>query len=64
MYDNNGKPRCDMVADCDQPTTYLDDNGYIYCAGHGRQRQVSRKCRKMRPHEVRRIERGEQIDHY
>lgn len=57
-------PTCDMRHDCDEPVTYVDEKGYVYCTGHGQQRQQSRRCRKMRPFELRRIERGEVITRY
>ena len=55
---------CDMHEECNLPTTYIDESGFIYCTGHGLARQSWKLCRKMRPHELRRIERGQQIDHY
>jgi hypothetical protein len=57
-------PTCDMTADCIEPITYLDDKGFVYCTMHGLQRQDWRRCRKMRQHELRRIERGLQIERY
>jgi hypothetical protein len=56
--------RCDMTADCRQPVTYIDDNGYIYCTEHGQERQSWRRCRKLRPFELTRLKRGEQVTKY
>lgn len=55
---------CDMVEDCVEPVTYIDDKGFVYCTPHGLDRQTYRRCRKLRLHELRRISRGEQVAHY
>lgn len=55
---------CDMTAECDQPITHLDDKGYVYCTTHGLQRRDYRPCRKLRPAEINKLQRGEQLDHY
>lgn len=55
---------CDMVRDCAAPVTHIDDKGYVYCTPHGEQRQSFRPCRKLRPHELRQLERGEPIKEY
>ena len=59
-------PTCDMVADCQEPLTHLDENGSVYCYQHGVQRQRSgwKRCRKMRPYEINRIYAGKQIERY
>lgn len=56
--------RCDMTADCDRPITHLDQAGFVYCTQHGLQRRQYEPCRKLRAHELRRIERGEQVRRY
>lgn len=58
------QPSCDMVADCKAPIAYLDKKGFVYCESHGKQRQASQPCRKLRPHELKKIARGEQITRY
>lgn len=63
MYVND-IPRCDMDHDCTEPTTYIDENGFIYCTEHGIDRQYWKRCRKMRPHEVNRIKRGLPVERY
>jgi hypothetical protein len=60
----NDLPPCDMHADCDQPVAMLDQKGYVYCAVHGASRQTSQPCRKLRPHELNRLRRGELIERY
>lgn len=56
--------RCDMETDCVQPVTYIDNDGFAYCTGHGLDRQQWQPCRKLRPHELRRLQRGEQLASY
>jgi hypothetical protein len=63
METPNG-PRCDMVTGCEKPVTHLDTAGFVYCTTHGEQRRCYEPCRKLRPHELRRLERGEQITRY
>lgn len=55
---------CDMTKDCDQPIAMIDSKGFIYCAGHGLDRQYDQRCRKLRPHELNRLMRGETIERY
>ncbi len=55
---------CDMEADCVQEITHLDDKGYVYCTPHGIERQLDRRCRKLRPHELNRLTHGEPLAHY
>lgn len=56
---------CDMTDDCATAVSMLDEKGYVYCAEHGlARRDYGLRCRKLRPHELRRIERGEQIARY
>lgn len=60
----NGDLVCDMTAGCDAPVTHIDEKGYAYCTAHGEQRRFSHRCRKLRPHELRRLQRGEPIASY
>jgi hypothetical protein len=55
---------CDMDHDCAEPVTHIDANGFAYCTPHGIQRRYWKSCRKLRPHELRRLERGEPIKSY
>jgi hypothetical protein len=59
-------PACDMVEGCTAEIAYLDEAGYIYCAPHGIQRQQDswKRCRKLRPHELNRLRRGQQVERY
>lgn len=56
--------RCEMRSDCPETAAYLDTKGYIYCTGHGQLRQSSQRCRKLRPAELRKLERGEVLTRY
>lgn len=56
--------RCDMKATCDQPVTHIDQDGYAYCTHHGEQRAMYQPCRKLRPHELARLERGQTLTTY
>jgi hypothetical protein len=53
-----------MDHDCLEPVAMIDDKGYAYCTDHGLDRRYWRPCRKLRPHELRRLERGEALTHY
>ena len=55
---------CEMSDTCDAPVTMLDQGGFIYCTEHGMRRRDWKPCRTLRAHEVRRLQRGEQITRY
>lgn len=57
-------PRCDMTSECERPVSHLDQDGFVYCAAHGLARRGWQPCRKLRPYELRRLERGETITRY
>lgn len=59
-----GDLHCDMTKECPHDVTYIDDDGYAYCTDHGLERQQYQRCRKLRPHELRRLQRGEQLRRY
>jgi hypothetical protein len=60
-----GRPlNCEMTDDCPEPVTMIDRNGFIYCTDHGIGRRDWKPCRKLRPHELRRLARGEQVTRY
>lgn len=59
-----GDISCDMHDDCWAEVTMIDDKGWIYCTTHGVSRRPQRKCRKLRPHELRRLRRGGKISRY
>lgn len=55
---------CDMVEGCTAPVTHIDHKGFIYCAEHGKQRQTYQRCRKLRPAELKQLQRGEALQKY
>jgi len=56
---------CGMTDECTEPVTYIDDRGWIYCTSHGQSRQSPwQRCRKLRPFELRRLERGDTVKRY
>jgi hypothetical protein len=59
-------PHCDMRDDCELSISMIDDKGFVYCEHHGLLRRDWRwrKCRKLRPHELNRLARGEQVKSY
>lgn len=57
--------RCDQEASCTADVTHIDDKGYVYCAAHGiARRMYVRPCRRLRPWEKRRLERGTPLARY
>lgn len=56
--------RCDTNETCTEPVTHIDNKGFTYCAGHGVVRRSSHPCRKLRTHELRKLQRGETIKRY
>lgn len=56
--------RCEMDARCPYPVTMIDEKGYIYCREHGLERRGPLYCRKLRPHELRGLERGDAVRRY
>jgi hypothetical protein len=63
---DDGSLQCDMELDCTESITHLDEKGFIYCHEHGVQRQEGgwKRCRKLRPLELNRLRRGEQVARY
>lgn len=60
--------QCEMSDDCKAPVTMLESKGYVYCTEHGLDRRESNRgrshVRKLRPHELRKLERGEVLAKY
>lgn len=56
--------KCEMTEDCTGEVTHLDDSGFIYCTPHGISRRDWKLCRKLRPHELRRLQAGRQVTRY
>jgi len=57
-------PHCDMRAGCEHDVTMLDQDGFVYCEAHGLARRRYQPCRKLRPAELHKLARGEQIRKY
>lgn len=54
-----------MNSECMSPVTKIDNKGFLYCDHHGQQRRESRRpCRKLRPHEIKKLEREETLKKY
>lgn len=56
--------QCDMEKECAGCITHIDDSGFIYCARHGERRKAWKRCRKLRPHEIKRLEAGKTVTRY
>ena len=54
------KLQCVMRNECSGEVTNIDEKGFIYCAEHAAMRRRSnyRRIRKLRPHEVGRLQSG------
>ena len=59
-----GKLCCDMHESCTALVTHVDESGFVYCAAHGTARRAWKRCRQLRAHEIRRLERGEVLTRY
>jgi hypothetical protein len=46
--------RCDMENTCCAPVTHTDGS-FIYCAQHAEQRKAWKRCRKLKPAELKKI---------
>lgn len=57
--------RCEMDRECKDAPTMLEDKGWVYCTRHGMMRRgYSHRVRKLRPHELNRLKKGQQIERY
>jgi hypothetical protein len=56
--------KCEMDKSCEQPVTYIDAKGFVYCTCHGKQRQAYQRCRKLRPHEINTLNAGQPVKRY
>jgi hypothetical protein len=56
---------CDMDKFCPEPISMIDDKGFVYCQNCGVARRgwgfYRMKVRKLRPHELNRLLRGEKV---
>jgi hypothetical protein len=55
---------CDGWCDKTGSVTHIDQAGFAYCTPCGERRRQSEPCRKLRPWELRKLERGEQLARY
>ena len=55
---------CAMVNGCKSAVTYIDSSGFVYCTSHGLDRQMTERCRKLRPAELKKLQRGEALKRY
>lgn len=66
MYANETL-KCDGTnwGPCSGDVTHIDQKGYVYCTRHGLVRRNSRRpCRKLRLHELRKLQKGGILKHY
>lgn len=56
--------KCEWSGQCKSPVAMIDRKGYIYCSEHGHRRRSVMPCRLLRGFELRRLERGEQVERY
>jgi len=59
----NSRLRCDMRADCNEPVSYVDNKGFVYCDRHGQSRKSAVSCRKLTASELKKLEAGELISY-
>ena len=64
MTTADGKGLCDKDPSCTEPIAMIDNKGFVYCADHGLDRRGWVPCRKLRPHELRRVLRGQLVARY
>ena len=54
--------RCDWSRDCARPVTHVDNRGFLYCELCALRRKAGgTPTRKLRPGEIKKLERGETI---
>lgn len=63
-YTTDKKLKCDMTEECNEPCTHMDEKGFIYCKEHGEHRKLYKRCRKLRPHELKKLQNGEPLARY
>lgn len=60
--------KCDGNTDdrsrCTGSVTHIDEKGFIYCATHGGIRSTYRRCRKLKPNEIKQLESGQPLKSY
>lgn len=61
---SDSKLVCQMTNNCGSPVTHIDSSGFVYCEMHGRQRRAYKRCRKLKPAEIKRLESGQPLTRY
>ncbi len=58
--------QCDMTKECAETIAYISEKGFIYCHTHGLRRKAAQyeRLRKLRPWELRMLEKGEALPSY
>lgn len=56
--------RCDMDYECIGQVTHIDEKGFAYCEPHGIERKAYRRCRKLKPAELKLLLSGLPIPRY
>lgn len=44
--------------------THIDSSGFVYCSRHGEIRKRYKRCRKLKPTEIKRLESGQTLTRY
>lgn len=60
----NGNLSCDMIDECSQPVSHIDEKGFVYCKDHGLRRKATHRCRQLKPAESKRLKTGEPLPRY
>lgn len=57
--------QCDMDHECRTEVAMIEAGGWVYCVAHGvYRRSGGRRVRMLRPHELNRLRRGQQLTSY
>lgn len=66
MSYRQGIATCDWSTDCNAPVSHLDEKGFVYCTEHGIGRRLysGRRCRKLRPWELKMVHAGKALPSY
>lgn len=55
---------CDGWCENANPIAMIDQDGFAYCEPCGMRRRDHQPCRKLRPYELRKLQRGQQLARY
>lgn len=55
---------CQMDSSCTKEVTHIDESGFVYCLEHGNQRKRVRRCRLLKPKELKTLKAGGQVEKY